>query len=154
MATATFTFANDFSQDPYEKVHNLATDSIRIALSNTAPASETNNPTSSGNGVIANVTQIAYTNYADTLTTDRVLQSVTSTESSGTYTFDAADFTISASGGTLATWTYMYVYNDTPTSPADPIIGVFTVSSAISLTDTQTVDIAFNASGIFTDAAA
>lgn len=152
MATGTLTFAADFIEGAYEKVHNLGSDTIQIALSNTAPASESSNPLSSGNGILANVTQVAYTFYADDLTSDRVLESVTSNESGGTYTFDAADFQISASGGTLATWTYMYVFNQTATN--DEIIGVFTSNSAIALTDTQTVDIAFNASGIFTDAVA
>ena len=119
---ATTTKIADFIEAIAEKVHNLASDSIRIALSNTAPASESSNPAATGNGVLANVTQIAYTNYADTLTVDRTLESVTSDESGGTYTLDAADFTISASGGALATFRYIYIYNDTPTSPADPLM--------------------------------
>lgn len=131
-------------------VANLASDSFKIALSNTAPASEASNPTATGNGVVANVTQISYTNYSDDLTVDRTLQSVTFAESGGTTTFDAANFVITASGGTLATFRYIYVFDDTPTSPADPLVGVWDHGSGISLANTQTATITFNASGIFT----
>lgn len=140
----------DFPEALAEKVHNLASDTIMVALSNTAPSSEASNPTATGNGVLANVTQISYTNYSDDLTVDRTLESVTSDESGGTWTFDAADFVITASGGTLATFRYIYVYNDTPTSPADPLIGVWDHGSAISLSSGQTATISFNASGLVT----
>ena len=145
---ATGTKIADLVEAMAEKVHNLASDSIRIALSNTAPSSETSNPTATGNGVLANVTQISYTNYSDTLTVDRVLESVTSNDASGTWTFDCADFTITASGGALADFRYIYIYNDTPTSPADPLIAVFDHGSTISLADTQNAVISINALGI------
>jgi hypothetical protein len=145
---ATFTKIADFVEAMAEKVHDLSADSIRIALSNTAPASETSNPTQSGNGVLANVTQISYANYSDSLTADRVLDGVTSDEAGGTYKFDAADFTITASGGALASWRYLYVYNDTPTAPADPLIGVWDHGSAISLADGETANININAAGL------
>lgn len=125
-------------------------DSFRIALSNTAPASETNNPTADGNGVLANVTQISYTNYSDDLAVDRTLEGVTSSQTGGTYKFDANDLTITASGGALAAFRYIYVYDDTPTSPADPLVCVIDNGSAISLASGESVTIAWNAAGIFT----
>lgn len=145
---ATTTKIPDFVEDLGNGVHNFGSHSIRIALSNTAPGSETNNPTSSNNGRLANVTQISYTNYTDTLTTDRVLQSVTFSETSGTAVLDAADFTITASGGALATWRYMYIYNDTPTSPADPLIVLVDQGSAISLASGSSANIVFDSTGI------
>jgi hypothetical protein len=147
---AVYTKVNDFVEDVAEKVHNLGADSLRIALSNTAPASEASNPITSGNGIIANVTQIAYTNYSDNLTVDRVLQSVTSVESGGTYTLDAADVVITAVTGALPTFRYIYIWNDTPTSPADPIIGIVDNESGITLALGESVTIAWNASGILT----
>ena len=150
----TITIVNDFFEDILNGVHDLSSDSIRIALSNTAPASESSNPTASGNGVLANVTQISYTNYADNLTTDRVLQSVTVTETGGTATLDCADFTISASGGALASFRYIYIYNDTPTSPADAILAVVDEESTITLADGSDYAVTINASGILSIASA
>jgi hypothetical protein len=144
------TKVRDFVEDVAEKVHNLGSDNLAIALSNTAPASESSNPTLSGNGVLANVTQISYTNYSDDMTVDRRLQSVTSTESSGTYTLDAADITITASGGALPTFRYIYLYNDTPTSPADPLILVIDNEAGITLASGESVTLQFNGSGILT----
>lgn len=140
----------DFIEDIAEKVHNLSSDSIRIALSNTAPASEASNPTATGNGVLANVTQISYTNYSDDLTVDRVMEGITSNEAGGTYTFDANNIVITASGGSLATFRYVYVYNDTPVAPADPLIAVWDHGSAITLADTESATITWNASGLIT----
>lgn len=144
------TKVRDFVEDLAEKVHNLGSDNLAIALSNTAPASESSNPTLSGNGVLANVTQISYTNYSDDMTVDRRLQSVTSSESSGTYTLDAADITITASGGALPTFRYVYLYNDTPTSPADPLILVIDNEAGITLASGESVTLQFNGSGILT----
>lgn len=146
---ATYTKINDWL-DNMADVADMNGDSFRVALSNTAPASETSNPTADGNGILANVTQISYTNYTDTLTVDRTLESVTSSQSGGTYTFDAGDFTITASGGALATWRYLYIYDDTPTSPADPLVCVLDHGSAVSLASGESININFNASGIFT----
>lgn len=143
---ATFVKINDFVEDLGNGVHNLSSDSIRIALSNTAPASESSNPTADGNGVLSNVTQIAYTNYSDDLTSDRVLDSVTWSLSSGTVTLDAADFTITASGGAIADWRYAYIYNDTATS--DELIGIQDEGETISLSDGQSHAITINASGL------
>ncbi|MEN9924359.1 MAG: hypothetical protein RL268_485 [Pseudomonadota bacterium] len=149
MTTATATKIADWIEN-LGTVVNATSDTFRIALSNTAPASETNNPTATGNGVLANVTQVSYTNYSDNLTVDRQLQSVTFAEAAGTTKFDAADFIITASGGTLATFRYIYVYDDTPTSPADPLVQVWDYGSGISLADTQTATITFHANGMFT----
>ena len=58
---ATFNKVNDFVVNA---VHNmdLQSDQVVVALSNTAPSSETSDPSSDGNGILGNVTEIAYTN--------------------------------------------------------------------------------------------
>lgn len=147
MATATFTLAADFKEAVMEGAVNLASDTIMFEISNTAPASEASNPLTTGNGILANVTAVSHTNYADDLTTDFTLENVTSNESGGTYTLDFDDFQISASSGTLATFQYIWVYDATHAS--DLIIGVYTISAAVSLADTQTCDVAINANGCF-----
>lgn len=150
MATWTFTKINDWLDNLADADVDADADTFMIALSNTAPSAETSDPTTDGNGVLANVTQIAYTNYTDSLTTDRTLESVTSSQAAGTYTFDAADFTITASGGPIATFQYLYIYDDTATAPADPLVGVWDAGSAIDLADGDTLNVNFNASGIYT----
>jgi len=149
MATWSFTKINDWL-DNMADVADMNGDSFKIALTNTAPASETSNPTADGNGIVANITQISYTNYTDSLTVDRTLQSVTSAQASGTYTFDCADFTITASGGAIADFRYLYIFDDTPTSPADPLVGVWDAGSTITLNSGDTLNVNINASGIFT----
>lgn len=139
---ATFTKVNDFVEHLAEKVHNLASDSLLVALSNTAPASETPDPTADGNGVLANVTQVAYTNLSS-----RALTVSSSSQASGTYSLVLNDLTLSASGGAVAQFRYIYVYNDTPTSPADPLIGVYDYGSALDLADGESLTIDFGADG-------
>lgn len=146
---ATFTKANDWTKNAQEAV-NVASDTLMIALSNTAPGSESSNPLSDGNGVIANVTQIAYTNYSDDMTTDRTLENVTNVTSSGVATLDGDDIVITASGGALPSFQYVYIYDDTVTSPADPILGVLDHGSAISLSSGESVTIQWDAGGIST----
>lgn len=112
---------------------DLTTDVLRIALSNTAPASQAQNPLLPGNGVLANVTQIAYTNYGDSLTTDRTLQGVTCQLVGTNLVANFPSFVIQPSGGPLATWRYLYIFDDTPTSPVDPLLGCWDAGEAIAL---------------------
>ena len=149
---ATFAKIPDFVEGAMEQEHFLGSggNTIEIALSNVAPGSESSPTTTSGNGVLANVTVINYANYGDTLGVDRVLESVTSDESGGTWTFDCANFSITPSGGALATWRYLYVFNQTSTTPDDQLIGVWDHGSSIDLADGETANININASGLIT----
>lgn len=74
------------------------------------------------------------------------LTSVTWTRSGNTVTFDAAD-----PSWTSATFTarYLVIYDDTPTSPADPLVLLKDFGSDKSVTG-GTFTVQFNASGIFT----
>ena len=131
---ATFNKFNSFVEALAEKTHNLGADTLTIALTNTAPAA--------GNTVLANITEISYTNLSS-----RVLTSVTSSQTSGTYTLDAADLVLTASG-TVPTLRYVVLYNDTATS--DELIGYYDYGSAVDLLNGETFTITFDASGILT----
>ena len=136
---ASFVKVNDFVENMAEKVHNLGSDQLVVALSNTAPASETSNPTADGNGVLANVTQISYTNCST-----RNITTSSSSQTSGTYKLVLTDLVLTASGGTVGPFRYVYIYNDTPTSPADPLIAHFDYGSSITLNDGETFTLDFD----------
>lgn len=136
---ASFNKIADFVEHIAEKVHNLASDSLVLALSNTAPGSEGTPPTGDGHGVLANVTQITYTNLSS-----RALTQSSSAQTSGTYKLVIADKTLSASGGSVGPFRYIYLYNDTPTSPADPLIGYYDYGSSITLNSGESLAIDFD----------
>lgn len=71
------------------------------------------------------------------------------TESSGTGSLTGVDIVWTASGGNIATFRYAVLYNDTPTSPADPLIAWWDYGSSISPAAGETFTVDFGAS-IFT----
>ena len=142
---ATFVKLNGFVEHLAEKVHNLGADTLTLALSNTAPGSEGTPPTGSTAAcVLANVTQISYTNCSS-----RVLTVSASAQSGGTYSLTVNDLTLTASGGTVGPFRYVYIYNDTATN--DELIGYYDYGSSISLLTTETLTIDFDGSnGVLT----
>ena len=140
---ASFTKVNDFVVN-LANVMDLDGDTLKVALSNTDPTSGTD-ATADGNGVLANTTEIAYTNLSA-----RTLQSVTSTQTSGTYKLSANDLVLTASGGAVAAFRYVIIYDDTPTSPADPLIGYYDYGSSLTLNDGDTFTIDIGTNGILT----
>lgn len=137
---AAFVKLNGFVEHLAEKVHNLGSDTLTIALSNTAPGSETTPPTGATTDcILANVTQISYTNCSS-----RVITTSSSAQTSGTYKLTLADLTLTASGGSVGPFRYIYVYNDTPTSPADPLINYYDYGSALTLASGESLTIDFD----------
>ena len=136
---ATFNKVNDFVANA---VHNmdLESDQIVVALSNTAPASESSNPATDGNGVLANVTQITYTNLSS-----RNVTTSSSTQTGGTYKLVLADITLTSSGGSTGPFRYVYIYNDTVATPADALIGYYDYGSSLTLTDGDSLTVDFSA---------
>jgi len=136
---ATFNKVNDFVVNA---VHNmdLESDQVVVALSNTAPSSESSDPSSDGNGVLGNVTEIAYTNLSS-----RNVTTTSSTQTSGTYKLVLSDITLTSSGGSTGPFRYVYIYNDTVTTPADPLIGYYDYGSSLTLNDGDSLTIDFSA---------
>jgi len=137
---ASFVKINDFVANAVENM-DLESDQLAVALSNTAPGSESSNPTADTNGVLANVTQISYSNLSS-----RNLTTSSSGQSGGVYKLVLADLTLTASGGSVAAFRYIYIYNDTVTSPADPLIGYYDYGSSLTLNDGDTFTIDFSPS--------
>jgi hypothetical protein len=137
---ATFTKLNGFVEHLAEKVHNLGSDQLAVALSNTAPGSEGTPPTGSTAAcILANVTQVAYTNLST-----RNITTSTSAQTTGTYKLVLTDLVLTSSGGTTGPFRYVYIYNDTATS--DHLIGYYDYGSSITLADTDTLTIDFDGS--------
>lgn len=137
---ATFVKVNDFVENVAHGVFNLSTNQLAVALSNTAPGSESSPPTASGNGVLANVTQVSYTNLSS-----RNITTSASAETSGTYKLTLTDLVLTASGS-VGPFRYVYIYSDTPTSPADPIIGYYDYGSSITMANGETFTVDFDGS--------
>lgn len=123
---AVFNKFNSFVEALAEKVHNLGSDVLKIALTNSAPLAT--------NTVLANITQIAAGNG---YTAGGNTASITSSsQTSGTYKLVLGDVTFTASGGAMAAFRYAVLYNDTATN--DELIGYYDYGSSITLADTET----------------
>jgi hypothetical protein len=137
---ATFTFFDEFKKYIGDGTVDLDTHTFKIALTNSAPTTGTNT-------VLADITQISgvngYTTGGNTLGT------VTWTETgagTGIWQFTSADSVWTASGGSIGPFRYVVLYDDTPTSPADPLIGLLDYGSNVTVTtgNTFTVDVGAN----------
>jgi hypothetical protein len=113
--------------DNMVEVAQLATDQLTLAL--TAAA----NAPVAGNSVLADLTEIAYTNLSS-----RNVTTSSSSQSAGTYSLVVADLVLTASGGSVATFRYVVTYDNTPTSPADPLICWHDYGGNVTLADTET----------------
>jgi hypothetical protein len=141
---ATFNLINDWLENMVENA-DLESDQFVVALSNTAPGSESTNPTGDGDGILANVTEITYTNLSS-----RNITTSSSGQTSGTYELILTDLTLTASGGSVGPLQYVYVYDDTVGTPADPLVCYYDYGSSITLGDGETLDIDFDdANGLF-----
>ena len=136
---ASFVKVNDFVKNA---VHNidLESDQIAVALTNTAPGSESSNPTADGNGIVGNLTQISYSNCSS-----RNVTTSSSTQTSGTYKLVLADLTLTASG-TVGPFRFIYIFDDTVSTPADPIIGYYDYGTSITLNNGDTFTLDFSPS--------
>ncbi len=116
---------------------------FKLMATNTAPVA-------ADNTVKADITEISagngYTAGGTTLT------SVTWTETgagTGIWMWDSADVVYTASGGSIGTFRYVVIYDDTPTSPADPLVGYYDYGSAVTVTDGNTFTLQVSANGHF-----
>jgi len=138
---ATFVKSHAFVEHLAEKVHNLGADTFAVALTTNANA-----PSASLDAVLADITEISYTN----LSSRTVGTATSSAQTSGTYKLVLPDLVLTASGA-VATFRWVVLYNDTPTSPADPIVGVFDYGSDVTLASGETFTIDFDGSaGVLT----
>ena len=128
---ASFQKFDSFVEALTEKVHNLGSDTLTLALCAAA------NAPVAGNSVLADLTQISYTNLSS-----RTLTVSSSAQTSGTYKLVVADTTLSASGGAVAAFRYVVIYNDTATSKE--LIGFYDYGSDLTLADGESLTVDFD----------
>lgn len=131
---ATFTKFNSFVEAVAEKTHNLGSDQLKVALTNSAPAAS--------NTQLSNITEISYTNLST-----RNITTSSSSQTSGTYKLVLADLILTASGGSVGPFQYVVIYNDTATN--DELIAYYNYGSALTLNDTDTFTIDFDGTSGF-----
>lgn len=134
---ATFVKFDSFITEMAAGTHagwlNADTDVVRAYLSNTTPDV-------AADSVKADLAEIStgngYTGAVD-------VQNAAS-QSGGTITVTATDFTVTASGGSVGPFRYVVFYNDS--APNDELIGYYDYGSEITLADTQSFTVDFGAS--------
>jgi hypothetical protein len=143
---ASITFYNSFKEYVADGTFDLNTDTFKVILvssSYTFSAAHTvladiTNELSTANG---------YTNGGATL------GSVTFSQTSGTATFDAADTTWTASGGSIVARRAVIHKSGTANSRANPLVAsvlLDTTPADVTTTTGNTLTLQWNASGIFT----
>jgi hypothetical protein len=114
---ATYNKFQPFVANLANKKHNLASDQLVVALTNTIPTA--------GMVALSELTEVAYTNLSS-----RNITTVSSTQTSGTYSLKLADLTLTATGA-VGPFQYVVIYNSTATN--FELIGWYDYGSAVTL---------------------
>ena len=120
---------------------DLDSDTFKAVLTNSAP-------TKAGSQVLADITQIAATGGYAAVT----LSGVTFAETgagTGIWQFTSSAFSWTASGADFATARYIVIYDDTPTSPADPLVGYLDYGTTFVVTNGNSFTVTPGANGIY-----
>lgn len=129
---ATFNKFQAFVEALAEKTHNLGSDTLQVALTTNGNA-----PVAT-NAVLADLTEISYTNLSS-----RVLTVATSAQTSGTYKLVVNDLVLTASGA-VATFRWVVIYNNTATNKE--LICYFDYGSDVTLANGETFTLDFDGS--------
>lgn len=133
----TFVKFQPFVEAVAEKKHNLGSDQLVVALTNTAP--------NATDATLSQITQISYTNCSS-----RNLTTTSSSQTSGTYSLVLVDLTLTASG-TVGPFRYIVIYNDTATN--DELIGYYDIGTNITLANGETYLLDFSQSQVLLEIA-
>ncbi len=132
---ATFVKFLPFVEELAEKVHNLGSDQLAIALTDTVPTNTFS--------TLSQITEISYTNLSS-----RAVTTTSSAQTSGTYKLVLQDLVLTASGA-VSQFRYVVLYNDT--SSGDHLIAYWDKGSEVTLASGETFTIDFDATnGVLT----
>lgn len=141
---AAFNKFNQFVADVASGVHQMQTGTThvyKVMLTNTAP--------SATNSVKANITEISAGNGYTAGGTS--VGTITGSQTSGTFKFVGGTDPAVTATGTVGPFQWVVLYNDTPTSPAKPLIGYWDYGSAVTLANGETFTVDLDqANGILT----
>ena len=129
---AVFNKFQTFVEAVAEKKHDLGSDQLKIALTNSAPLAT--------NAVVADITEITCDNLSGA--TPLNITTTSSAQTSGTYKLVLADLVLTATGS-VGPFRYVVLYNDTATN--DELIGYYDYGSSITLATGETFTIDFSA---------
>ena len=118
-----------FVEDLGKAVHNFPSHTCKAALTNSAPSQSNTvfaniTEISAGNGYSAGGNSCTYSSWAQTTGTAKLVL--------------ADPTTWTASAGSIGPFRYVVLYNDTPTSPVDPLIAYWDYGSSITLAAGET----------------
>jgi hypothetical protein len=130
MPTSAATKFNAFSEALAEKIHNLASDQIMVALTNVLPVAGSAT-------VLADIIQVVYT-----FCSSRVITTTSSLQTSGVYKLILADLTLTATGGSVGPFRYAVIYNNTATNK--DLIVFYDYGSSITIADGETLLLDFD----------
>lgn len=126
---------NDFVEQLEKGVHNFASHTFKVALTNTAP---------SASDVSWNTTSHPAPAAANGYTAGGTATTITTSETAGTMTVSGTQVVFTATAGGIGPFRYAILYNDTATSPADAAISWIDYGSSLTLADTETLTVKFN----------
>jgi hypothetical protein len=127
---ASFQKFQPFVEKLAEKTFNLQSDTLKVALTNSAPAGTESQ--------LSQITEVSYANCSS-----RNLTVSTSAQTGGTYKLVIADLTLTATG-TVGPFRYVVIYDDTATN--DELIAFFDRGAALTLESGDTLPLDFDAS--------
>lgn len=136
---ATYQKFNAFVENQLISNLDWNADTFKVMLCNTAPVAT--------NSVKADLTEISAGNG---YSAGGSATTITHSRSGGTSKIAGTDVVFTASGGTIGPFRYAVLYDDTPSSPADPLVAFWDYGSSVTLNSGETFTVDFDATnGIF-----
>jgi len=132
---ATYNKIQQFIEDVFHGVHDFSADALEVCLTVAEPTAATD-------AVLLDLTPISYTNLST-----RVITADASGRSGATYTLSLTDLTLTASGGAVAAFQYITVFNQDSATPTDALICYFDYGSSLTLQDGESLTIDWGSDG-------